>query len=232
MNDKTAASEYLVISRGQWDKDASREAIQGAIDEFYLWHARLVAQGKMRAGQRLAREGKTVSRHMVTDGPFIETREVIGGYWFILAGSLDEAAKIAAGNPCLACGLVYEIRPINPARASAFTVTTETPQNDTIEQPCLRTTMDTPQFEAELIRDGFGVAIAGDYAPGRINHEHTHPFEVRGLVLSGEMAITVAGESQTYGPGAVFVMHPGQTHREDVGADGVRYLYGSRPAAA
>jgi hypothetical protein len=52
---------------------------------------------------------------------------VIGGYWFILAGSLEEAAEIAAGNPCLACGLVYEIRPIESVRASAFAVTTETP---------------------------------------------------------------------------------------------------------
>ena len=44
---------------------------------------------------------------MVTDGPFGETKEAIGGYWFIVAGSLEEAAKIAAGNPCLnsACSM-------------------------------------------------------------------------------------------------------------------------------
>ena len=127
MNKKTSLSEYLIISRGQWDKDLSREEIQNAIDKFYVWRDRLVDEGKMRAGQRLSREGKTVSRKMVTDGPFSETKEVIGGYWFILASSLEEAAKIAAENPCLACGLFYEIRPIDPARASAFTVTTETP---------------------------------------------------------------------------------------------------------
>jgi len=127
MNKKTSLSEYLVISRGRWDKDLSREEIQNAIDKFYVWRDRLVDEGKMRAGQRLSREGKTVSREMVTDGPFSETKEVIGGYWFILARSLEEAAKIAAENPCLACGLFYEIRPIDPARASAFTVTTETP---------------------------------------------------------------------------------------------------------
>jgi hypothetical protein len=127
MNKKTSLSEYLVISRGRWDKDLSREKIQNAIDKFYVWRDRLVDEGKMRAGQRLSREGKTVSRKMVTDGPFSETKEVIGGYWFILASSLEEAAKIAAENPCLACGLFYEIRPIDAARASAFTVTTETP---------------------------------------------------------------------------------------------------------
>lgn len=60
--------------------------------------------------------------------PFGEAKEVIGGYWFIVAGSLDEAAQIAAGNPCLNCGLFYEIRPIDPERASASAVTTETPR--------------------------------------------------------------------------------------------------------
>jgi hypothetical protein len=124
---KPPLSEYLVISRGQWDHDLSREEIQKAIDKFYIWHARLVNEGRMKAGQRLARERKIVSKHALTDGPFTETKEVIGGYWFILAGSLEEAAALAAENPCLACGLTYEIRPIESERASAFKVTNETP---------------------------------------------------------------------------------------------------------
>ena len=127
MNEQVSLSEYLVISRGQWDKDVSREEIQNAIDQFYVWLGRLVDEGRMKTGQRLGSTGKTVSRKSVTDGPFGETKEVIGGYWFIVARSLEEAAQIAAGNPCLNCGLFYEIRPIDPERASAFTVTTETP---------------------------------------------------------------------------------------------------------
>jgi hypothetical protein len=128
MKQQVAPSEYLVISRGQWDKDVSRQEIQNAIEQFYVWLSRLVDEGKMKPGQRLATEGKTVFRkNVVTDGPFGETKEVIGGYWFILADSLEEAAEIAAGNPCLKCGLFYEIRPIDPERATAFTVTNETP---------------------------------------------------------------------------------------------------------
>ena len=119
--------EYLVISRGQWDAERSPEDIQKAIDAFYVWYDRLVAEGKMRPGQRLARAGKLVSRGRVVDGPFTEAKEVIGGYWFILARSLEEAAEIAAGNPCLACGLFSEVRPIERERASAFAVTSETP---------------------------------------------------------------------------------------------------------
>ena len=128
MTEQVSPSEYLVISRGQWDKDPSREEIQNAIDQFYAWLGRLVDEGKMKTGQRLANQGKTASRrNIVTDGPFGETKEVIGGYWFILAGSLEETARLAAENPCMSCGLFYEIRPIDPARASAFTATTETP---------------------------------------------------------------------------------------------------------
>jgi hypothetical protein len=129
MNEQVSPSEYLVISRGQWDKDVPREEIQNAIDQFYVWLGRLVDEGKMKTGQRLASTGKTVSKKNVTDGPFGETKEVIGGYWFIVAGSLEEASQIAAGNPCLNCGLFYEIRPIDPERASAFAVTTETPSD-------------------------------------------------------------------------------------------------------
>ena len=98
----------------------------------------------MKTGQRLASEGKTVSRKtVVTDGPFGETKEVIGGYWFIVAGSLEEAAEIAAGNPCLKCGLFYEIRPIDPERATAFTVTTETPAEHRDQLRRHATSMDT-----------------------------------------------------------------------------------------
>ena len=73
----------------------------------------------MRRGQRLTDQGKLIVRqNVITDGPFGETKEVIGGYWFILADNLEEAAQIAKGNPCLDCGLFFEIRPIDPQRAT------------------------------------------------------------------------------------------------------------------
>lgn len=123
-----STSEFLVLSRGQWDRDKSPEEIQQAIDAFYRWHDRLVQEGKMRSGQRLAVEGKLVSRSGVTDGPFAEAKEVIGGYWFFVADSLEEAAELAAQNPCLACGLAYEVRPLEFERASAYKTTNETPR--------------------------------------------------------------------------------------------------------
>lgn len=130
MDSYASHSEYLVLSRGQWDKDLPPETIQTTIDHFYSWIDRMVEEGKMRHGQRLATGGKTLSRnHGITDGPYGEAKEVIGGYWFVLADSLDEAAEYMSGNPCLACGLVFEVRPLETIKASAFAVTNETPGN-------------------------------------------------------------------------------------------------------
>lgn len=123
-----APSEYLVLSRGQWDPEATAEQIEAVIERFYAWHDRLVAEGRMRPGQRLAREGRVVTRQRVADGPYSESKELIGGYWFILAGSLEEAAALLSENPCLACGLSCEVRPIEPRRASAFAASCETPR--------------------------------------------------------------------------------------------------------
>jgi hypothetical protein len=119
MSEPPSRAEYLVISRGQWDKTFSRDEIQNAIDQFYTWLDRLVNEGKIKPGQRLTYEGKTIGRqNMITDGPFGESKEVIGGYWVILATDLDEAVQIAKGNPCLDCGMFLEIRPIDPQRAT------------------------------------------------------------------------------------------------------------------
>lgn len=127
MSEAKKSSEYLVISRGQWNENLAPERIQKAIDEFYEWHARLVAEGKAKPGQRLARPAMLVSQHGIIDGPFTETKEVIGGYWFFIAESLAEAAALGAQNPCVACGLTLEIRPVEPERCSAFDQTNETP---------------------------------------------------------------------------------------------------------
>jgi hypothetical protein len=119
MSEQPPLAEFLVISRGQWDSTLSRKEKQNVIDQFYAWLDQLVDQGKMKRGRRLTYEGKTIGRKSaITDGPFGESKEVIGGYWFILAQNLDEATQIAKGNPCLDCGLFVEVRPIDPQIAT------------------------------------------------------------------------------------------------------------------
>lgn len=127
MNPPIPRNDYLVISRGQWDEDAAPQAVQQAIDSFYAWYEDNLALGRMKPGSRLQTAGRVVSKAAITDGPFAETKELIGGYWFIVAASLDEAARLAAQNPCLAFGLTLEIRPLEPERALATARTNETP---------------------------------------------------------------------------------------------------------
>jgi hypothetical protein len=122
-------NDYLVLSRGQWDADASPQAVQAAIDAFYVWYEQGLAQGRLKPGSRLAQSARFVSRGLITDGPFAETKEWVGGYWFIVAESLQQAAAIAAENPCLQFGLSTEIRPLDATPADVTVMTNETPSS-------------------------------------------------------------------------------------------------------
>src|SRR5262245_26202320 len=94
--------DYLVLSRGQWDQNASKADIEAAIHKFYDWYERGLKEGRLKPGSRLSTAAAMVSKKGVaTDGPFSEGKEIIGGYWLIVAGSLREAAAIAAENPCI-----------------------------------------------------------------------------------------------------------------------------------
>lgn len=121
-------SEYLVLSRGQWDKTASKSDIEIAIGKFYDWYSRNLESGRMKPGSRLTTDIAIVSKSGIsTDGPFGEAKEVIGGYWIIVARNLREAAELASQNPCLVHGLHFEIRPLDPARGSAYIPSNESP---------------------------------------------------------------------------------------------------------
>lgn len=79
------------------------------------WVDRLLAQGKLQHGCPLSTEGRVVSGRrgeLVTDGPFAEATEVIGGYLFLNAASLEEATEITKECPSLALGCTVEVRPV------------------------------------------------------------------------------------------------------------------------
>lgn len=119
---------YLVLSRGRWNSDLSPQQIQQGIDAFYVWFDQMHAQGRMQAGSRLQPDGITVTAGgLVTDGPYSESKEIVGGYWHVRAGSLQEAAQLLAASPVLPLGLQYEVRPLEEQRCDAFRRTTETP---------------------------------------------------------------------------------------------------------
>jgi hypothetical protein len=81
--------------------------------KFTAWYEGLIKEGKIEPGHQLSRKGKILeARNIITDGPFPESKEAIGGYWFIVAETLEQAADIANGNPCLEYGATVEVRPI------------------------------------------------------------------------------------------------------------------------
>jgi hypothetical protein len=114
MSTETTTNEYLVICRGvRFDESLSPEDIQSAMKRFHAWFERMMNQGKTKNGRQLAPVGKVLSgRKPVTDGPFVESKEGVAGYWFIQAPSLEEAVEIAKGDPLLDYGHVFEIRPM------------------------------------------------------------------------------------------------------------------------
>jgi hypothetical protein len=83
--------------------------------EWNDWVELLVAQGKLQHGYPLGLGSRLVSGvagERVTDGPFPETKEVVGGFLFLTVADMDEATAIAQQCPGLPQGLMVEIRPI------------------------------------------------------------------------------------------------------------------------
>lgn len=88
--------------------------------------------------------------------------------------------------------------------------------------------MDTASFEAALRRDGYAEILTRDFPADSENPTHTHPFDLRALVLEGEIEIELAGGSRRYGAGEVFELGRDVPHVERIGARGVRFLTGRR----
>jgi hypothetical protein len=109
--------EYLLLRRGSdnWYKELSPEELQQVMGKLKAWFDGLAEKSIVKGGQPLGAEGRIVSGkggRTVSDGPFAESKETIGGYMLILAESIDEAVKIAQGCPPLAYGDSIEVRPV------------------------------------------------------------------------------------------------------------------------
>ena len=116
MNTSNTTSEYLLLFRGSdWDRSLSPAELQKAMASFLGWFERLSAEGTLKAGQPLMKEGRIVSGihgRTVADGPFAESKEAVGGYFLVRAESLDAAVAIAQQCPILEHGAAVEVRPI------------------------------------------------------------------------------------------------------------------------
>ena len=110
----TPNNGYMLIFRStDWYKGLSPEQMQRVADQWMAWFNGLKDEGKCVAGNPLEREGKIVGKNrVVSDGPFAESKESIGGYFLLKVGSLDEAVVIAQQCPGLSYGIRVEVRPV------------------------------------------------------------------------------------------------------------------------
>ena len=91
----------------------SPEQMQEGIKQWQDWIGGIAAQGKFISTNQLGFEGKTLkSNNIITDGPYAEVKEIVGGYVIVKANSLDEAMSLAEGCPILFMGGHVEVRDI------------------------------------------------------------------------------------------------------------------------
>jgi len=116
--------EFMLLIRNESDsKDAfSPEQNQAFLKACEVYIENLKKNGNLKKAQPLVREGKMISGSdgAWKDGPFNESKEVIVGYYHILAKDLDEAVAIAKGNPefVFTTTARIEVRPIKTAEAT------------------------------------------------------------------------------------------------------------------
>ena len=112
-------TEFLLIfRRGAVEPNAhlSPEQLQAMMKPWQEWIGSLEAQNKLAdRGNRLEHAGKVIRPGgVITDGPYVETKEAVGGYTMIRANSMEEAIQLSKDCPILAVGGNVEVRAIIP----------------------------------------------------------------------------------------------------------------------
>ena len=104
--------EFLLILRGDGMNHLSPDELQNIMADYKTWVETIGVN--YLGGQRLEDNGSMLtskSHEVLTDGPFLESKEIIAGFFLIQAKSQDEANKIALSSPHLGLYKI-EVRPI------------------------------------------------------------------------------------------------------------------------
>jgi len=107
--------EYMMIFIGEdyGDLDLSPQEIGARIEKWDAWVGRLSQEGLFVDGRALARPAKTLRPdELVTDGPYVESKEIVGGFFIVKAESLDHAISLSKDYPDFDLGGGVEVRPI------------------------------------------------------------------------------------------------------------------------
>ena len=107
--------DFLLLFRSGLDfETATPEQMQEAMVKWRAWMEELVQQGKYSGGKRLTPNGSVLigREKKITDGPFTESKEMVGGYVAIKANDLAEAIEIAKGCPIFDYDGITEVREV------------------------------------------------------------------------------------------------------------------------
>jgi hypothetical protein len=107
-------SEFVYLYRGG-EAGRSPDRMQQVMQKWMAWMKELGEKGHMKdPGHPLERTGKLVkgAQKTVTDGPFAETKDIVGGYTLVEARDLDQAVELSLGCPIFEVGGQVEVRPV------------------------------------------------------------------------------------------------------------------------
>jgi hypothetical protein len=107
-------SEFTYLFRGR-QTSGSPEQMQKHLEKWVAWFREIGAKGHIKdPGNPLEAVGTVVKgkKKIVTDGPYAEAKDIVGGYMLIEARDLAHAVEISKGCPILEVGGSVEVRPI------------------------------------------------------------------------------------------------------------------------
>jgi hypothetical protein len=107
-------SEFIYLYRGGRRAESPAEG-EKQMQQWVSWLQELDASGHMKdRGQPLEAEGKVVrgKQRSITDGPYPESKDIVGGYTLIEAKDLAQAAQLAGGCPIFEYDGLVEVRPV------------------------------------------------------------------------------------------------------------------------
>jgi hypothetical protein len=107
-------AEYLYLFRGGEMRNMSPDVMQRQMEKWRVWIGDLAQKGKFKGGDPLEDGGRTLTgkNKTVTDGPYAEAKDLVGGYLVVTAGTLDEATEMARGCPIFESNGTVEVRSV------------------------------------------------------------------------------------------------------------------------
>ena len=107
-------ANFMLIFRNGDLTGGSPEQMQQYMQKWAVWFEGLTKWGSRGQGAPLEPSGKVVrgGRRTVSDGPFAESKDLVGGYAIVEAKDLDAAVEIARGCPIYETNGAVEVRPV------------------------------------------------------------------------------------------------------------------------